>query len=102
MKPYMYNHTASEIYADHHFSFLFEDMQIDKIDYDLDLGSIISSTPLVLADQTLRNDSSQVQEMSFALSNTMTNTSTYEYSTEFTISIGMEFTDKKNLFLLSF
>lgn len=90
-EPYLWNHPKDEIFADQHFSFVFEDMKIEKIEYDLKLGKIISSTPLVLANQTLKNDSSHEQEMSFQLSETVSQTSTFEYALGFTISIGAKF-----------
>ncbi|OBZ73067.1 hypothetical protein A0H81_07245 [Grifola frondosa] len=76
------------IHPDHHFSFRFEQMQIDKIEYDLQLGQIISSTPMILANQTLTNNSGLEQEMHFELNRTETHTSTFEYGVGFTISIG--------------
>lgn len=66
-------------------------MRIDRIDYDLDVGKIISSTPLLLASQTLTNNTNQEQEMSFSLNETTSHTSTFEYSTGFTLATGTEF-----------
>lgn len=60
------------------------------IDYHLDLGKIIQSTPIVLADQTLNNDTDVEQEMSFSLDKAETHTSTYEYS--FGMKFGSEVT----------
>lgn len=85
-EPYFWNYTAATNYSDQYFSFLFEDMNIDKIDYDLDLGKILSSTPLVLANQTLTNETDQDQQMSFSLSQTVTHTSSFDYTLGFTIS----------------
>ncbi|KAJ3492365.1 hypothetical protein NLI96_g33 [Meripilus lineatus] len=89
--PYFWNHPRGDIYPDQHFCFLFEDMRIDRIDYDLDVGKIISSTPLLLASQTLTNNTNQEQEMSFSLNETTSHTSTFEYSTGFTLATGTEF-----------
>lgn len=89
VSPYIGNHPASDDYADHYFSFLFEDMKIERIEYELKLGRIISSTPTVLANQTLDNkDSTEAQEMKFEFNRTETHTSTFEYSEGFTITIG--------------
>ncbi|KAI0315459.1 hemolytic lectin [Amylostereum chailletii] len=88
--PEVYNYPGppNSIYADQHFSFRFEDMQIDKIEYDLKVGRIISSTPEILANQTLTNGSDREQEMKFELNRSETHTSTFEYGIGFTISVG--------------
>ena len=66
-------------------------MNIDRIEYDLKLGKILSNNPLVLANQTIYNDTDLDQEMSFQLNETTTHTSTFEYSTGFTVTVGSEF-----------
>ncbi|KAJ3485529.1 hypothetical protein NLI96_g4885 [Meripilus lineatus] len=91
MEPYLWNIAQGQVYSDQHFSYIFEDMNVDRIEYDLNLGKIISSNPLVLANQTLTNKTDHEQEMSFQLNETATHTSTFEYSTGFTITIGMSF-----------
>ena len=89
--PYFWNHPAGGTYNDQYFSFLFEDMNIDKIEYDLKLGKILTSTPLVLANQTLTNNSDQDQQMSFSLSQTVTHTSSFDYTLGFTIGLQTKF-----------
>lgn len=69
-------------------------MKVDKVEYDLKLGKIISSTPLVLANQTLKNDTNHEQEMSFQLNEATSHTSTFEYTLGFTLTIGATFTGK--------
>lgn len=101
VEPYLWNHPKDEVFADQHFSFAFEDMKIEKIDYDLKLGKIISSTPMILANQTLKNDSSRDQEMSFQINETATHTSTFEYSLGFTISIGAKISGEQLSMLLT-
>ncbi|KAK7033618.1 hypothetical protein VNI00_012617 [Paramarasmius palmivorus] len=90
-KPYIGNNPAHEVYDDQYFSFLFEDMKVDKVEYDLKEGKIISTTPMVLTNQTLENKSDHEQEMSFALNKTVTHTSSFQYTTGFTITIGSTF-----------
>ena len=94
MEPYVYNHPSGEVFNDQYFSFLFEDMNIDKIDYDLKLGKILTSTPLMLANQTLTNESNQEQQMSFSLSQTVTHTSSFDYTLGFTIGLQAKFSGK--------
>lgn len=87
--PYLGNHQSSEVFADHFFSFQFEDMAIESIEYDLKLGKIISSTPTILATQTLDNkDTTETQEMRFEVNLTEAHTSTFEYGVGFIISKG--------------
>lgn len=89
--PYLWNHPYPSHYNDQYFTYLFEDMNIDRIDYDLDEGKILSSTPIVLANQTLVNDTDHEQEMSFSLSETVEHTSTFEYTFGFTIGLETKF-----------
>lgn len=101
MEPYLWNIAQGQVYSDQHFSYIFEDMNVDRIEYDLNLGKIISSNPLVLANQTLTNKTDHEQEMSFQLNETATHTSTFEYSTGFTITIGMSFKGEVFLYMMS-
>ena len=90
-EPYFFNHDEKIFYADQLFGFIWEDMQVDKVEFNLNSGKIISSTPVVLAEQVLTNNSDTEQEMSFSVNKGVTNSSTFEYSTGFTITVGMEF-----------
>ncbi|KAH7885611.1 hemolytic lectin [Phlebopus sp. FC_14] len=89
--PYIGNVYTYDFYPDQYFSFVWEDMQVDKVEYDLKLGQIVSSTPLIIANQTLTNNSSHEQEMTFVLNETVTHTSTFEYSLGLTITVGTTF-----------
>ncbi|KAH7885577.1 hypothetical protein F5I97DRAFT_1968286 [Phlebopus sp. FC_14] len=80
MSPSLDNIIASRVYSDQYFSFLWEDLEVERVEYDLDLGHIVSSTPLIIANQTLTNYSNHDQEMSFELDETVTHTSTFEYN----------------------
>lgn len=88
-QPYLSNAEPEDpASADQYFSFLFEDMRVDGVEYDLKMGKIVSATPVVLADQTFKNESKLKQEMSFQLAESATHTSTFEYATGFPISVG--------------
>jgi hypothetical protein len=89
--PTFLNCTEQPFYADQLFSFLWENMKVDKVEYNLDAGRIISSTPIMLAEQVLTNNTDSEQEMSFSVNKGVTNSSTFEYSTGFTVTVGMEF-----------
>ncbi|KAJ7451332.1 hemolytic lectin [Mycena latifolia] len=77
-----------QVYPDQFFAFEYEDMVVDRIEYELRLGKIIASTPRVLASQTLDNNTDHKQEMSFAMSEKQTQTSSFDYTTGLTLSVG--------------
>ncbi|KAK0469228.1 uncharacterized protein EV420DRAFT_15892 [Desarmillaria tabescens] len=90
-EPLFGNHPKADVAADQYFSFIFEDMIVKSVDYKLELGKILNVTPHVLANQTLRNNSDREQEMAFDFSENVTQTSLFEYTTGFTVSVGTEF-----------
>ena len=94
--PTFLNYTEKNFYADQLFGFIWEDMKVDKVEFNLDSGKIISSTPITLAEQVLTNNSDSEQEMSFSVNKSVTNSSTFEYSTGFTVTIGMEFSGARS------
>ena len=75
-------------YSDQYFSFLFTDLKIDKVVYDIDEAKILQNTPQELAIQTLTNDTSIPQTMGFSVDETTTDTSTFEFKLGFSITIG--------------
>ncbi|KAK0220420.1 hemolytic lectin LSLb [Armillaria fumosa] len=83
--------TRSEINSDQYFSFAFEDMVFRRVEYDVASGKISNVTSHVLADHTLRNDSCHEQAVTFGFSENITHTSTFEYMTGCTITVGTEF-----------
>ena len=89
--PYLWNHPSKEVFPDQYFSFVFEDMTVVDIDYKLKLGKIVSSTPLLIADQTNQNDSPTQQLMTFKVSESVTRTGTFQYGSGLTITAGMKF-----------
>ncbi|KAF9648921.1 hypothetical protein BDM02DRAFT_3128687 [Thelephora ganbajun] len=89
--PTFGNYTENGFHPDQLFGFFWEDMKVDKIEYNLDAGKIISSTPITLAEQVLTNNTASEQEMAFNVNKGVTNSSTFEYSTGFTVTVGMEF-----------
>ena len=91
-KPEVSNITPmSSIYSDQSFSFLFEDTEVVRVEYDLKLGKIVNAAPVVIASQTLTNHTQAEQEMQFLLSETETHTATWEQSNGFTITVGTKF-----------
>ncbi|KAI9243024.1 hypothetical protein BY458DRAFT_448445, partial [Sporodiniella umbellata] len=72
--------------------FVYEDMIIDNIDYKIDTGKIIKSNPKAVVQQILDNSkSSQTQTMKFTYNEKITNTSTFEHTHGFEMSIGTTF-----------
>jgi len=58
------------------------------VNFDLEKGIIFSTTPEVLAEQTLRNMSSVTQSMTFQVSETVTETSTFSNNSGGSVKIG--------------
>ncbi|KAK0184396.1 hemolytic lectin LSLb [Armillaria mellea] len=90
-KPDFGNYTQYGVHPDQYFSMVFEDMIVERVEYDVARGTIMGETAVVLANQTLKNDTDHEQEMSFSFSESINQTSTFEYSTGFTVTAGMEF-----------
>ena len=61
-------------------------MKVNKVEYKLDHGKILSSTPIGLTKQVLTNYSDVRQGMSFSVDKSVTNSSTFQYSTSFTVT----------------
>jgi hypothetical protein len=66
-------------------------MVIESVDYKTDEGKIKNTVPVELMRQTLSNDSDVEQTFSFKVNKSETHTSTFEYSSGFTVKIGTEF-----------
>jgi hypothetical protein len=90
-KPEVINHPATDVYDDQYFSFLFEDMIVDRVVYHVDQGKILASTPIVIATQQLFNHSNIEQSMEFTINETMTETSTFDYTLGFTVTVGASY-----------
>ncbi|KAI0758163.1 hemolytic lectin [Fomes fomentarius] len=90
-EPYFLNHITNQPSSDQYFRFIWEEMKVDRVNFDLDDGKIISSTPIVLAEQVLTNKTDHEQEMSFSLDKSVTNESSFQYNTGFTVTVGTEF-----------
>lgn len=85
--PYFWNHPAGGVYNDQYFSFVYEDCQIDGMEFDFANGKVISSEPRVLANQALTNDTSTTQEMTFQLTQIEEHNSMFEFHSGFPIAI---------------
>ena len=92
--PNLYNITGTlQTNANEYFMYLWEDMKVTKVDYDLDSARVLTSKPVTIGEQTLDNSgSTQDQTTSFAVEQEVKKTSSFEYSTGFTVSTGMSFT----------
>ena len=91
LEPTFSNGPSTNTYSDQLFRFSWEDMKVDKIEYNLDAGRILSSTSVTLSEQLLTNKSDSEQEMNFSVSKSVTRSSTFGYSDGFTVTTGMEF-----------
>jgi len=87
--PKLYNYPGnSDIYDDQYFTYLFEDMKIDRIEYHVDQALIVSSVPEVIGQETERNDTDVNQTVEFDFSKALTLSSSFEYTLGFTIAVG--------------
>ena len=77
--------------SDQFFGFIWEDMKVDRVEYNLAAGVIGTATPIALGEEVLTNDSGTEQEMSFAVNQGITCSSTFEYSTGFKVTVDTEF-----------
>ena len=92
-EPFLGCISAGQVYRDQLFNFAWAgSYEVVSVDYDLALGKIVSSQPLVLASQTLTNLSTSDQQMTFTLNQTTTETSQFTYQTGFTVTLGTKFT----------
>ena len=91
--PNLYNITGTlQTNANEYFMYLWEDMKVTKVDYDLDSARVLTSKPVTIGEQTLDNSgSTQDQTTSFAVEQEVKKTSSFEYSTGFTVNVGMSF-----------
>ena len=77
--------------SDQFFGFIWEDMKVDRVEFDLAAGVVGTATPIALVEEELPNDSDTEQEMDFAVNKGVTCSSTFEYSAGFTVTVGTEF-----------
>jgi len=82
---------ARLLFVDDTSSRLSLDVPLMSVTFKLDEGKILSSTPEVLAQQTLPNTTSVDQSMSFSLTTSVTEKSTFEKSAGVSLSVGTEF-----------
>lgn len=89
--PTFSNSSSNEFHTGQLFSFFWEEMNINRVDFKLDAGSILTSTPITLGEQVLTNNSDTEREMSFSVEKSVSNSSTFQYNTGFRPTIGTEF-----------
>ncbi|KAJ7301694.1 hypothetical protein DFH08DRAFT_906498 [Mycena albidolilacea] len=78
--------------------FIYEDMDVVKVEYTLDQGKIMASTPTVLASQTLFNTTDIEQEMNYSMNETITETTSFSHTEGFSLTVGMSFSAGVPLF----
>ncbi|KAF9648919.1 hypothetical protein BDM02DRAFT_3114616 [Thelephora ganbajun] len=89
--PTFGNYTENDFHPDQLSGFFWEDVKVDKIEYNLDAGKIISSTPITLMGQVVTNKMGSEQQSTLSVNKGTTSSSTFEYSIGFTVTLGMEF-----------
>lgn len=88
--PQLFHYTSSD-YDDQYWTFIFEDIVIESVDYKIDEGKIKNTASSELTRQTLSNDTDIEQTFGFKVDASETHTSSFEYSTGFTVKVGAEF-----------
>ncbi|BBN13641.1 hypothetical protein MPTK1_6g05200 [Marchantia polymorpha subsp. ruderalis] len=78
----------SNVYDDQYFTFIFEDMAISRVEYKLDKAKVLGSVAEVLGTMTMKNDSAVNQTVEFDFTRTETNSSSFDYTVGFTITVG--------------
>ena len=74
------------------FDVLVIDDKIVGVDFDVDRGKLLSSTPKVIAQEVLENyDSSTDQSMEFSYNEQVSNTSSFQHTAGVGIKVGTEF-----------
>lgn len=73
------------------FSFLYEGLTPIKVDYQLDQSKILGSTSMVIATQTVHNNSSTQQKSIITLSGAVENSSSWNHEAGVTIGASTEF-----------
>lgn len=96
--PHYYNNNAPDVYPDQYFTLLYEDMQIDSVEYDVDLGTITQSTPIILASEVLTNNVSSVQQTTVTVNQTTTHTSSFNFTFGFKINGDVQFKGTSNYY----
>jgi hypothetical protein len=87
--PTLYNYPGnSNVYDDHYFTFLFEDMEINRVEYQTDQAKVLASVPEVIGTMTQRNNTAVNQTVEFDFARTETNSSSFDYTLGFTITVG--------------
>lgn len=95
MQPWIGYHPAKDVFANHFFSFDYEDMEFVDIVYDIKAGKLIQSPPYEVRNFVVRSRSTQEQESSSQeYTETVTNTSQFEESRGLTISAGVTISGK--------
>jgi len=89
--PTFSNHPSTDFCADQLFYFIWEDVIVEKVEFDLAAGKILSSTTITLAEQVLTNNSDKEHDLSFSINKSVTRLSTFEYGSGFTVTPGTEF-----------
>ena len=88
-EPTLGNFPVKEgVRADHWFTYVFEDMAISRIEYNIEQAKILSNTPEVIGNEVNSNKTDVDQKFAFNFSKNKTVTSSFDYTLGFTIAWG--------------
>lgn len=77
---------------DQHFSMIFEDMEVQSIEYDIKAGKNSTEKPAVIADQDLENSSDTEQIQTFTYNEDKAEEHSFEHSHGFEVSLSQKIT----------
>lgn len=88
-EPLLVNYPGDVSILEDQYSFFdFEDMKIDRVEYEINQTKMLDTLPKVIGRSTQRNDTDVNQTVEFDFSRTVTNTSTFDYKLGFNITVG--------------
>jgi hypothetical protein len=95
-EPTFLNYTSTNPRPDQLFGFVWEDMKVDKVEFDVDAPRSSARRRVTLGSKVLTNNSDSEQEMPFNVTRASPTRALFEYSSGFTVTAGMEFSGAYN------
>lgn len=89
--PTFGNSPAKNFDPDQLFEFVWEEMNVDEITFNLKAGKVLSSKPIVIAEKVVTNETSSKKNMTFSANKAVVGTSSFNYLSGFPVSFAMEF-----------
>jgi len=85
------NHPAQEVFDNQYFCFIYEDLDIREVRYDLENAKVLPASPLTLDTQKLVNHTTVSQVAQFSLNGSQNHVGSFEYTSGMEIKSGSSF-----------